>query len=72
MTISKTISEYRDTKEAMQAIIDRHMLAAFAEIKAEFGDTPTDVSLNIIAHKTMEQRFPTGAYVSCEVRLGGE
>ncbi|PKM01092.1 MAG: hypothetical protein CVV19_00795 [Gammaproteobacteria bacterium HGW-Gammaproteobacteria-9] len=72
MTIAKTISEYRDTKQAMQAIIDRHMQAAFAEIKQEFGDTPTSVYVNIVEQQDMSQAYPSGVYNGCEVRLGGE
>ncbi|MFG3398660.1 hypothetical protein [Streptomyces parvus] len=72
MTIAKTISEYRDTKQAMQAIINRHMQAAFAEIKQEFGDAPTSVSINMLAQQDMSQQYPTGIYVGCEVSLGGE
>lgn len=72
MTISKTLSEYRDTKEAMQAIIDRHMLAAFAEIKAEFGDTPTGLYVDIREYQTFSMRYPIGVYQCCEVKLGGD
>jgi hypothetical protein len=71
-TLAKTISEYRGTKQAMQAIIDRHMQAAFAEIKQEFGDTPTTVYVNTVEKQDMGQPYPSGVYVGCEVRLGGE
>lgn len=72
MTISKTITDYRDTKQAMQAIIDRHMQAAFDEIKREFGDTPTSVYVTIVEQQDMGQQYPSGVYDCCEVRLGGE
>lgn len=72
MTIAKTITEYRDTKQAMRAIIDRHMRAAFAEIKQEFGDTPTSVYVSTVEQQDISQQYPSGVYVGCEVRLGGE
>ena len=72
MSVAKTITEYRDTKQAMQAIIDRHMRDAFAEIEAEFGDTPTSVYVNTVEQQDISQQYPTGIYVGCEVRLGGE
>lgn len=72
MTIAKTITEYRDTKQAMQAIINRHMQAAFDEIKREFGDTPTSVYVNTIEQQDITQQYPSGVYAGCEVRLGGE
>ncbi|MDH1234478.1 hypothetical protein [Stutzerimonas stutzeri] len=72
MSIDKTIEQYRGTKQAMQAIIDRHMQAAFAEIKQEFGDTPTTVYVNTVEQQDMRQQYPSGVYVGCEVRLGGE
>ena len=72
MTVAKTITEYRDTKQAMQAIIDRHMHAAFEEIKREFGDTPTSVYVNTVEQQDISQQYPTGVYVGCSVELGGE
>lgn len=72
MSIDKTIEQYRDTKQSMQAIIDRHMRAAFAEIKREFGDTPTSVYVNTVEQQDISQQYPSGIYVGCEVRLGGE
>jgi len=72
MTIAKTITEYRDTKQAMQAIIDRHMQTAFDEIKREFGDTPTSVYVTIVEQQDVSQQYPSGVYAGCEVRLGGE
>lgn len=72
MSIEKTITDYRDIKEAMQAIINRHMQAAFAEIKAEFGDAPTRVYVSVQAHQNLEMRYPTGVYAGCEVELAGD
>ena len=72
MTIAKTITEYRDTKQAMQAIINRHMQVAFDEIKREFGDTPTSVYVNTVEQQDITQQYPSGVYAGCEVRLGGE
>lgn len=72
MSIDKTIEQYRGTKQAMQAIIDRHMRAAFAEIKQEFGDTPTSVYVSTVEQQDITQQYPSGIYVGCEVRLGGE
>jgi hypothetical protein len=72
MSIDKTIEQYRGTKQAMQAIIDRHMQAAFAEIKQEFGDTPTSVDLIVESVQQISERYPHGVYCSSEVGLGGE
>ncbi len=72
MTVAKTITEYRVTKHAMQSIIDQHMQAAFAEIKQEFGDTPTSVYIKTVEQQDISQQYPAGVYVGCEVRLGGE
>lgn len=72
MSIEKTIDQYRDTKNAIESIIDRHMAAAFDEIRKEFGDTPTGVSLNIDTHQTMSEKYPHGIYAGCRVDLGGE
>lgn len=72
MTIDATIDNYRATKDVMKSIIGRHMRAAFDEIRAEFGDAPTSVSLHIIEHHEMGQKYPTGHYSGCEVGLAGE
>ena len=72
MTIAKTITGYRDTKQAMQSIIDRHMQAAFAEIKQEFGDTPTSVYVKTVEQQEISQQYPYGIYAGCEVSFGGE
>ena len=72
MSIDKTIEQCRSTKQAMQAIIDSHMQAAFAEIKREFGDTPATVYINTVEQQDMNQAYPSGVYVGCEVSLGGE
>ncbi|WP_252109012.1 MULTISPECIES: hypothetical protein [unclassified Halomonas] len=72
MTIDTTIDQYRSTKGAMESIIDQHMNAAFDEIRAEFGDTPTSVSLHIIEHHELGQKYPTGHYSGCDVSLDGE
>ncbi|WP_313240371.1 hypothetical protein [Stutzerimonas kunmingensis] len=72
MTIAKTITEYRDTKQAMQAIIDRHMQAAFEEIKREFGDTPTGVDIRTLESQELSKQYPAGIYAGCSVELGGE
>ncbi len=72
MTIAKTITDYRDTKQAMQAIIDRHMHAAFEEIKREFGDTPTGVDIRTLESQELSKQCPAGIYAGCSVELGGE
>jgi len=72
VSIEKTITDYRNTKEAMQAIINRHMQAAFDEIKAEFGDTPTGLYVDIREYQTPSMRYPIGVYQRCEVKLGGD
>ena len=72
MTIVTAINQYRATKEAMQAIIDRHMSEAFAEIGGEFGATPVAVELDIRQVQTMSEKYPSGAYAGCAVGLGGE
>lgn len=70
--IDETIDNYRATKERMQAIIDRHMSEAFAELQQEFGTTPINVSLDVVPHQTMADRYPSGVYAGCSVTLGGE
>lgn len=72
MTIDTTIDQYRQTKEKMQVIIDRHMGEAFAEIQQEFGTTPVYVSLDVVSQQTMEEKYPRGIYTGCGVSLGGE
>ncbi|SFH22352.1 hypothetical protein [Modicisalibacter xianhensis] len=70
--IDKTIDGYRATKEAMAAIIDKHMLAAFEEIESLYGATPTDVTLRIDAQQPLESNYPNGRYAGSDVRLGGD
>lgn len=72
MTIDTTIDQYRQTKDKMASIIDRHMSEAFAEIKQEFGATPVAVALDIHQVQTMSEKYPSGAYAGCAVGLGGE
>lgn len=72
MTIDSTIDEYRATKERMQAIIDRHMSAAYDEIRQEFGTAPVSVWVDVREMQTMGDRYPSGAYAGCSVTLGGE
>ena len=72
MTIDATIDNYRATKDAMESIIDRHMAAAFTEIRQEFGDTPTSVLLNVVESQQMGQKYPSGHYSGCDVSLGGD
>ncbi|MEC9481941.1 MAG: hypothetical protein UMU75_01275 [Halomonas sp.] len=69
--IDRTIAEYRATKEAMAEIVDRHMRAAFAEIEARYGTTPTDVTLDI-TEQPPGDTYPKGRYLGSKVRLGGE
>lgn len=72
MTIDTTIDQYRQTKESMQSIIDRHMSEAFAEIKQEFGVAPTSVSIDVIEKVNIGEKYPKGHYAGCSVGLGGE
>lgn len=71
MTIDTTIDQYRQTKEAMQAIIDRHMSEAFAEIKQEFGAAPTSVDIHVMDEFRIGDKYPEGHYAGCVVELGG-
>lgn len=70
--LDETIAAYRISKDAMAAIVDKHMQAAFVEIAAAYGTTPTDVTLKIIAHPSADGRYPSGKYSGSDVRLGGE
>jgi hypothetical protein len=70
--IDKTIVEYQATKDAMAAIINKHMRAAFEEIRTEYGTTPTDVTLCIDQQQAEETKYPSGDYAGSRVRLGGE
>lgn len=72
MTIDTTIDQYRQTKDAMAKIIDRHMMEAFAEIKQEFGVAPTTVSVHIMEEHKLSDKYPEGHYAGCVVELGGE
>jgi hypothetical protein len=72
MTIDATIDNYRATKDAMESIIDRHMIAALNEIRQEFGVTPTAVSINILESQPLGQKYPDGVYDRCDVSIGGE
>ncbi|WP_061238180.1 hypothetical protein [Ectopseudomonas composti] len=72
MSIEKTIGEYRAIKADMRAIIDRHMQAAFSEIKQEFGDTPTAVGIQVMERHVVSEMYPSGVYAGCDVRLAGE
>lgn len=70
--LDKTIADYRATKDAMAAIIDKHMQAAFAEIETRYGTTPTDVTLDIAEHQPLDDNYPSGKCSGSDVRLGGE
>ncbi|MDW5376119.1 hypothetical protein R6258_04220 [Halomonas sp. HP20-15] len=70
--LDRTIADYRAAKEAMAAIVDRHMQAAFAEIETAYGTTPTEVTLEVAEHLNPGSRYPNGKYTGSEVRLGGE
>ena len=72
MSIDTTIDQYRETKQAMESIIDRHMAAAFNEIREEFGATPTYVNLNVAEEQTIEEKYPRGIYMGCSVGLAGD
>jgi hypothetical protein len=72
MSIDKVITDYRDAKEAMQAIIDSHMRRAFIEIKSELGTTPVDVDIRIQCVQKADQKYQSGVYLTCQVRLGGD
>lgn len=70
--LDRTIADYRAAKDAMAAIVDKHMQAAFAEIETRYGTTPTEVTLEISEHPPVDGRYPSGKYTGSEVRLGGE
>ncbi|MHB0775129.1 hypothetical protein [Halomonas sp. WWR20] len=70
--LDKTLTEYRHTKDRIEAIVDRHMQAAFREIEQQFGATPTSVSLKVLERHEMQGRYPNGKYAGCRVSLGGE
>lgn len=71
-SVDKTIADYRATKDAMAAIIDKHMQAAFIEIEAEYGTTPTDVTLRITEHQAKGDKYKSGQYAGSNVRIAGE
>ncbi|WP_227368864.1 hypothetical protein [Halomonas sp. M20] len=70
--LDSTIADYLATKEAMAAIVDKHMQMAFAEIETLYGTTPTDVTLRIDAHRAVGDKYPSGKYAGSDVHLGGE
>lgn len=72
MDIDKTIDEYRKAKDAMEAIINRHMNAAFGEIKQQFGTTPTYLSIDILPEQERGRKYPHGIYIGCNASLGGK
>nr|WP_299244901.1 hypothetical protein [uncultured Halomonas sp.] len=69
--LDSTIADYLVTKDAMAAIVDKHMLLAFAEIETLYGTTPTGVTLRIDAQRS-DTKFPSGKYMGSDVHLGGE
>ncbi|WP_129141547.1 hypothetical protein [Modicisalibacter coralii] len=70
--MNNAISNYREAKQGMQAIIDQHMAEAFAEIRREYGVTPVYVGLSVAEQRTIEERYTNGEYAGCAVRLDGE
>lgn len=72
MTIDATIDQYRQTKEAMAKIIDRHMIEAFAEIRQKFGVAPNDVSIHVMDEFNIGDRHPEKCYAGCVVSMGEE
>lgn len=72
MKTIETINNYREAKNAMAEIINKHMFEAFGEIEQKFGITPTDVSVNIIEHQEIQEQHPKGVYAGCSVTLGGD
>ncbi|MBY6111237.1 hypothetical protein KUV74_12615 [Halomonas sp. DP1Y21-3] len=72
MRIDSTVDRYRETKQSMESIIDRHIQAAFNEIREELGTVPTYVSLNVSESQTIEEKYPQGVYTGCSVSLAGE
>lgn len=72
MSIDTTIDQYRQTKDKIASIIDRHMRAALSEIKQEFGDTPTSINIHMVTYQEMQDKYPRGIYDGCSVSLGGE
>nr|WP_298374808.1 hypothetical protein [uncultured Halomonas sp.] len=70
--LDSTIADYLATKDAMAAIIDKHMLLAFAEIETLYGTTPTDVTLRIDTQRSAGSKYPSGKYAGSDVHLGGE
>lgn len=69
--LDNTIADYLATKDAMAAIVDKHMQLAFAEIQTLYGTTPTDVTLSIDAQRS-DDKYPSGKYAGSAVHLGGE
>ena len=72
MSINKVIEDYREAKNTMELIINRHLEDAFSEIRNEFGSAPTSVILNINTVKRMDQKYPSGVYCGCEVSVCGD
>ncbi|MNE41369.1 hypothetical protein D3C80_1354370 [compost metagenome] len=65
--MSNQFDEYRKLKAEAQAIIDRHMIQAFNEIRDAVGETPISVSLNIQPLQSMGDAHSTGVYAGCDI-----
>lgn len=63
------ISNYREAKQKMASIIDRHMSEAFEEINQEFGATPVKVDLKVTENQQLGERYAQGIYAGCEIEL---
>jgi len=48
------------------------MRRAFIEIKSELGTTPVDVDIRIQCVQKADQKYQSGVYLTCQVRLGGD
>ena len=72
MDTTDAIDNYREAKEKMAAIINKHMAEAWREIGEEFKTTPVDVWLDIVESQQMEDKYPSGHYAGCRVELGGD
>jgi hypothetical protein len=64
--------EHRDKKAAVQDILDKHLCAAFAEMKESVGTAATSVKVDVIeSHENGSER-PTGLYVGCAIEIFGK
>lgn len=72
MSVDKRIAGYRSVKREIEEIMNKHVAAAFAEIRENFGICPRSVDMRTVLHHEISAETHSVVFQGVDVYLADD